>query len=382
VQGPFTQDRIQGLLKRGRFSRHFHVSEDKKNWYPAGDFPELFAGVGRASSSDDDDDTPFSGGGSPFDDDDMAPTRVGGGGKKKSRKRRVEEDDDDEYEDNDDAAEDEWEDDEDWDNDNVGLVGRLSGYIEANLKAVVALLVLALLAAGWFVFGRESFAQDAADYEVLIAVKSKVSSAHKMGGNADEWVKMADATEAQLSSMVDRLNEDASSRDHLKQELLFVARDDIPRMIKELPKGDTTSEERVTQRFQRIERMLTGKVRQDQESILSIPRPAPSQPAVPNGPQNGQKSNPNGQNSSPQSPPGNGGQTPNGNGASVPPNGTTSGTPNGSPAGQSPPMNANPQGTGSNPASPGVNQPNTTQPRQPAPNSGSSNPGRPAPAKF
>ncbi|MGB4738660.1 MAG: GYF domain-containing protein, partial [Fuerstiella sp.] len=81
VQGPFTAEQIQGLQRRGRFSRMFHVSEDNKSWHPAEDFPELFerARKSRSSRQDDDDfeDTPFNSGGSPFDDDedDYAPPK-------------------------------------------------------------------------------------------------------------------------------------------------------------------------------------------------------------------------------------------------------------------------------------------------------------------
>jgi len=102
VQGPFTEERIQGLLRRGRFSRSFHVSEDKKEWLPASEFPELFAGVGRGSV-DVDEESPFQSGGSPFDDDDLAPAKVRSSSKRSKRSMPVpaDDDDDEDWEDDD-----------------------------------------------------------------------------------------------------------------------------------------------------------------------------------------------------------------------------------------------------------------------------------------
>lgn len=270
MQGPFTVDRIQGLLRRGRFSRHFHVSEDKKEWAPAQDFPELFAGVGRGGGSSDDDDEVFHGGGSPFDDDDdedMAPTRAGRGSG--GRKRRRPADDEAEDDDDDDELE------EDDDDDSGVLTGALD-WVEDNSKALAAVLVLLLVGLGWFMFGRESFTQDAADLDVLLEVKSKISTAHTLGTDAANWQQLTDTTIADLKPLVERLNETASSRDHIKQELLFSSRDEIPKMFDELPRGTNEAAERIMLRFSRIDRMIKAEVRFDKTSVLSLPpKPAP-----------------------------------------------------------------------------------------------------------
>lgn len=42
VQGPFTQERLQSLARRQRFTRVHQVSTDKVTWSPASKFPELF----------------------------------------------------------------------------------------------------------------------------------------------------------------------------------------------------------------------------------------------------------------------------------------------------------------------------------------------------
>jgi len=263
VQGPFTVDRIQGLLRRGRFSRHFHVSEDKKEWSPASDFPELFAGVGRDRGGSDDDDEVFRGGSSPFDDEDLAPTRPN----RSVRKSRGDEDeDDDDLEDEDEEDEEEWDDEDD-----SGVLSGLLDWIEDNAKTLAAVLIVLLLGLGWFVFGRESFAQDAADLEVLLDLKTKISTAHSMGADAAGWQQLTDSTLAELKPMVDRLNETASSKDHIKQELLFASRDDIPKMFDQLPRGQTQAEQSVMLRFSRIDQMIKNEVRFSAESVLTLP---------------------------------------------------------------------------------------------------------------
>lgn len=42
VQGPFTQERLQSLARRQRFTRVHQVSTDKVTWSPASKFPDLF----------------------------------------------------------------------------------------------------------------------------------------------------------------------------------------------------------------------------------------------------------------------------------------------------------------------------------------------------
>ena len=120
VQGPFTIDRIQGLLRRGRFNRHFHVSEDKKEWLPATEFPELFEGVVSQRGGGGDDEEVFQGGGSPFDDDfDAPPANIDRGGRNQRSQSPFDDDDDDDWD----------EDDEEWEDD-YESGGGLVGWIE------------------------------------------------------------------------------------------------------------------------------------------------------------------------------------------------------------------------------------------------------------
>lgn len=403
MQGPFTLDRIQGLLRRGRFSRHFHVSEDKKEWYPAEEFPELFRGVSRGSRSashnddDDDDDDAFNGGGSPFDgdDDDMEPTRTSRGkrgGGRRSKRRDEEFEDDDEVEDDDIDEDEEDDEDEDWEDDDEGG-GALTGlydWMEANVKGVVALLVLLLLGGGWFAFGRESFTQDAADLQQLIEIKTKISTANTMGATGADWNSMVQATNNDLSSMVSRLNDTASAKDHVKQELLFASRDDIPKMFKELPNGVTDAEARIMGRFARIEEMIKTQTRQNSGSVLTQAPPAPTRqvqsPAgntgspMPDNSQQAEMRGNQGQNQEPQ--PAGQSKEPGGPGQSTMQQPNNQVPANGIP-GQS--------GGFASPNQPqGFNQPN--QRSQPAPQSGQPSnvpanntggvPGRPGSAKF
>ena len=366
VQGPFTVDRIHGLLRRGRFSRHFHVSEDKKEWYPAADFPELFP-RGTGGSQGKDDEEVFRGGGSPFDDDDdMEPTRPSRGGTKGSRKsRRQEEDDDPDDEDEDDIEDDD--EDEDWDDDDdSGVLGGLMDWAEANAKAVGAVFLLVLLGVGWFAFGRESFARDTADLEVLLEIKTRVSAAHAMGTDDATWQKMADQTQADLEPMVDRLTDTASASDHVKQELLFAARDNIPRMFNELPKGETAAEKRVMVGLSLVEQMIKDEVRFSEKSVLTLdPKAAPaSQPKMPTQNVGGQADTEATDPSAQPSPQGN-----------APPQNVPNNGGNGSP-----PPNMQPGGNQPQSASPQPN--NNNSPNVPPNNNGSGVPGRPNPAKF
>jgi len=154
-------------------------------------------------------------------------------------------------------------------------------------------LVLLLIAAGWFVFGRESFTQDAADLETLIEIKTRINTAHSMGVQPNEWMTLSETTEAELAPLVDRLDKQASSQDHIKQELLFAARDDVPKMFKELPNGKKTADQHMARRFLLIEDMIRNQVRQHADSAFtampqatSPPEPAtaatpdPAQPAA------------------------------------------------------------------------------------------------------
>lgn len=42
IQGPFSAEKLQMLAKRGRFGRHFEVSENGQHWSRATAYPELF----------------------------------------------------------------------------------------------------------------------------------------------------------------------------------------------------------------------------------------------------------------------------------------------------------------------------------------------------
>lgn len=287
VQGPFSEERIQGLLRRGRFSRHFHVSEDRKNWYPASDFPELFAGAGGPEPAADD--SPFQSGGSPFDDDydDAPPARLPASERRRGSSKRAAVADDDDDEDDDDKEDEDWEDDEEWeDDDSDGVLTGFINWIEANTKLLVVVLLLVLVGLSWFVFLREDFTQDLADYETLMSIQSRVVQAHQAGARADEWIAMLEATEGELAPMVNRLKDKASSMDMVKQELLFLARDDIPRMFKELPQGKQDASNLVMIRFRVIDQMIKSETRFHDGSAFRAaqrpqapPAPPQSQPA-------------------------------------------------------------------------------------------------------
>lgn len=283
TEGPFDEEKIQGLMRRGRFNRHYQVSEDKKSWYPASDFPELLAtgrpGRGGASGGD-------SGPSSPFDDDldaDAPPVRRKPAKSTPVRKSRSPfEDDDDELDDEPRSRaarddDDDWDDDEDedWEDDDAeGLIPRLAASIEAQWKPIVVLLLMAIGGLGWYLFGRENWEQDRADLEVLMEVHSSVQMAHAQGKSTNDWERLSEDTETELADMVSRLNDTASARDHVKQELLFIARDDIPRMFKELPQGKLEASDRIVSRFNLLDGMISSKSRQNSETIILTPPPA------------------------------------------------------------------------------------------------------------
>ena len=298
TQGPLSADKIHGLLRRGRFNRHYQVSEDRKNWYVATDFPELFpaapagrGGRGGGGELDDDDygggGGAGAGGGSPFDDDyDSAPPKR----RADSRRSRdddaprnspssdEDEDDEDEYED---EVDDRDEDDEDWDDDDdEGAVYRLVGWIERQWKGVVMLLVAVMIGLGWFVFFRETFVQDQIDLDLLIDVHGRITAKHSGGVDSNEWARLTDDTAQELAEMVERLKDpsQASARDHIKQELLFAARDDLRRIFDELPNGNDTASQRVLNRFRKVDAMIKAKTRQQTDEMNPPPVQAPAPP--------------------------------------------------------------------------------------------------------
>ena len=294
TQGPLSADKIHGLLRRGRFNRHYQVSEDRKNWYVATDFPELFpeasAGRGSRGGGADDYDDDDSGGGSPFEDDyESAPPKRRGG----SRRSRdddaprsspfSDEDDDDEYEDDADVRDDDDDDDDDWDDDDdEGAVYRLVGWIEQKWQGIVVLLVAVMIGLGWFVFFRETFVQDQIDLDLLMDVHGRITAKHSGGVDSNGWARMAEDTAQELSEMVERLDANASARDHIKQELLFAARDDLRRIFDELPKGDDTASQRVLNRFRKVDAMINAKTRQQIDEMNLPPVPAAAPPPAEN----------------------------------------------------------------------------------------------------
>ena len=284
VQGPLSLERIKGLMRRGRFSRHFHVSYDKKEWLPAEEFPELFeTGRKRRGSSQDDDydedDTPFRSGGSPFDnddeDDDDRPARKSSG---KSAKRRaaVVDDEDDEDDDDDDDDED-WEDDDEWDDDEGGLLDSLTGLIEANIKLIAGVLVLVLLGLGWFMLSGEGYGQDVADLETLTEINDRITMANAVGTAPNEWLALQKTIASELAPLIDRLEDTANARDHVKQELLYIARDDFEKRFKELPDGIDLATNNIMQRFARIDDMIKGQTRQHPGTIMGSMMQRPAQ---------------------------------------------------------------------------------------------------------
>ena len=42
VDGPFDPPTLQSMARRGRFARHYEISQDRQSWYRASEFPELF----------------------------------------------------------------------------------------------------------------------------------------------------------------------------------------------------------------------------------------------------------------------------------------------------------------------------------------------------
>lgn len=315
----------------------------------------------------------------------MEPTRPrrskgksGSGRRAKARDEDYEDDDD--LEDDEDEEE-EFEDDDDWDDDDDrGVLTGLLDWVEANSKAVGAVLLLVLLGLGWLAFGRESFAQDAEDLEVLIDIKSKISTANTMGVNPADWEKLNQSTSATLQPMIDRLKETASAKDHIKQELLFASRDDIPKMFNELPKGIKSAEQRINTRFGRIETMIKNEERVNAGSVLTLAPQSPPQQNVPDNSgqaeinegvdNNQQPENPQGQQNQNQNVPQN---NPGGGSQGNPPNQV-----NNFPAGSSQ-QNMNPQsGGGQQP----MNQPPPPQNSQPISPGPGGIPGQPKPAKF
>ncbi|MCP4788349.1 MAG: hypothetical protein GY903_01660 [Fuerstiella sp.] len=305
TQGPLSADKIHGLLRRGRFNRHYQVSEDRKNWYVATDFPELFpeapasrggrGGRGGGGADGYDDDDYSGGGGSPFEDDyESAPPKRRGGSRRSRdddaarnspfNDQDEDDDEDDEYEDEVDDRDDD-DDDDDWDDDDdEGAVYRLVGWIEQKWQGIVVLLVAVMIGLGWYVFFRETFVQDQIDLDLLMDVHGRITTRHTGGVDSNGWTRLAEDTELELSEMVERLKDpsQASARDHIKQELLFAARDDLRRIFDELPNGNDTASERALNRFREIEAMIETKTRQKTDDIVPRPVPAPAPPPAEN----------------------------------------------------------------------------------------------------
>ena len=131
-------------------------------------------------------------------------------------------------------------------------------------RRVVLVAPIALALVGgliWFVFLAEDFTQDLADMKTLQAIQQKVITTRDNNANAQVWISLLETTESELEPMVARLQDNANSMDMVKQELLFTARDDLPLMIKELPKGKEDAADRVRVRLTLLDEMITKEIR-------------------------------------------------------------------------------------------------------------------------
>ena len=232
-------------MRRGRFNRHYHVSTDRKDWVPAGDIPELFDAM-RSPRGGADQEESFQSGGSPFDDgfDEAAPTSPQPDGGSPF----------------DDDIEDEWEEDDNWIEDSSGGV---LDWIEAHSTVLVLVLLAAVVGFGWFLFTRDSFVQDTKDLDQLAAVSSQISSLRRADQDAAAWSALFKKVTGELASMVVRLESQASAQDHVKQQLLFAARDDVQRIFEDDQEAADKSHNLMKARLQRVRNMIRQQTRID-----------------------------------------------------------------------------------------------------------------------
>lgn len=268
AQGPLDADQIRRLGKRGRFNRLYEVSTDRKSWRPADEFPELFANSRPQEMPFDD--VP-AGQNSIFDDEDPgldpepAPVRAPQAAARPAPRSRASAFDDDE----DDAGD--W-DEDDWDDEGYeggGIGGWIGGVVEGLFGGIVAQPVLsAALAIGVtaglclvFLSG-EGWELDQEAYDTLTSLSHEIDMQNASDQGTAAWMTFGENVNKQLSPIVSRLEASSAPDDHLRQELLFAARDDVPAMMSELPVGQDRSKKRFLNRLAQAKQMLDAKSRQ------------------------------------------------------------------------------------------------------------------------
>lgn len=251
VSGPFPNYKIKSLARRGRFNRHYLVSTDGKTWQSAEEFPEFFD--------------------SRWQDDDAA----------YDESDEVGVDDDDELP----PKELEWQtirnqesifgDDED-----IEELEEVRSFRFGSLLAVLprlnaerfkGLLFVCLgvwLVAIWSARFRQSWSQDVADCDQLESLIREISIVEAAHPAPEVWERIGRETELALSDMVERLEESASARDHVKQELLFISRDECRMAFLELPNGVTYAKDRMSARLARVNEMIVHKWRYHPASVI------------------------------------------------------------------------------------------------------------------
>ena len=249
VQGPFDVDQIRSLARRGRFHRNYEVSTDRKEWCQAEEFPELFSrseGGGR-SAAEAEPEKPRS----PDLGDALDPRTV-----RHAARRPVDDEDDDDGSFEDDEYE------------GGGLGGWIRDSVEGFVNAVkaqpllsIGLLLGVLIVGTIFLFSEESWGPDREAYETLVAIWQEIDMQHAANRPA-EWHSFGEGLQRRLQPTVERLTDSAKPDDHLKQELLFAARDDLPLMLTEIRHGEERARLRFVNRLSEAKRMLEAGSRQ------------------------------------------------------------------------------------------------------------------------
>ncbi|MEZ6129052.1 MAG: hypothetical protein R3C59_10235 [Planctomycetaceae bacterium] len=267
IDGPFTLDRVEGLLRRGRIGRHCHISLNKSDWQSADEFLRNHqkdrGDVGDFEENDFSVELP----------DDFAPTAL-------DSQFGSSVFDVDEGEEDGDSS-------DDWPARPRILIRHFLSLRKHAASLLAMILTASLLMAAWRYF-RETWGQDSADLAVLTQVVQRISVGHSVGATGDVWLQLEADAERDAAPIISRLSHKASAQDHVKQELLFAARDDIPLMIEQLPKDNHDASRRVMLRFERVREMIASKKRQHMASILAALPELPKAPAMTNPPDESQ----------------------------------------------------------------------------------------------
>ena len=280
VQGPFTAAKLHALKRRGRFNRHFEVSDDRSAWYPATDFPELFPSIEEPASSS----RAHGSDGEPSIFDEELPAAA------PARTRRSATGEADVFDQHapgpGDADHDVDDDDEypDEDEDSAPWLASVSATINDHPVAAVAFAAACAVGIAWYFFAGEGWGPDQAAYEALLNVRNEIEARHANQPSVRDWAHFGREVTQRLAPDIDRLEESASSRDHLKQELLFAARDDIPALLNELPRDRDSARKRLQERLNRIRDMLVAKRRvyeSKEGSSFQFPQSTRSAPTMP-----------------------------------------------------------------------------------------------------